>query len=37
MCIAVIIIKTDFEIVQLPIVDPQGNKSHGCIGAMGKY
>jgi hypothetical protein len=28
--------KTDFEVVQLPVVDPQGNYSHGYIGAMGK-
>ncbi len=27
---------TDFEIVRLPVVDPQGNYSHGYIGAMGK-
>jgi hypothetical protein len=36
MCIAIIIIKTDFEVVLLPVVDPQGNYSHGYIGAMGK-
>jgi hypothetical protein len=35
MCIALIIINTDFEIVQLPVVDPQGSYSHGYIGAMG--
>jgi hypothetical protein len=35
MCIAIIIIKTDFEIVQLPVVDPQGSYSHGYIGATG--
>jgi hypothetical protein len=28
--------KTDFEIVQLPVVDPQGNYSHGYIVATGK-
>jgi hypothetical protein len=29
MCIAIIIINTDVEIVQLPVVDPQGSYSHG--------